>query len=173
MKKFYNNISAKPREAIKNGWFRKGGYGYLLQESTFWRSDLWKQSGGLNLDLKLAGDYDLWIKFANYTDLWSVNLPLSAFRLRNTSRSLQFEDKYLSEVYQVNKDLKPLPLLFRLFGKKQKYNFLLRLLIWKKTKMIYQPFNSEKWIYRDKYRSVSALTLSALLLENDVADKAW
>ncbi len=173
LKKYYNNINAKPREAIKNGWFRKGGYGYLLQESTFWTKELWKESGGLDLSLKLAGDYDLWIKFANHTELWSVNLPLSAFRLRNTSRSLQFEDKYLEEVGRVNKDFKPLPLLFRLFGKKQKLNFLIRLFTIKKTKLIYQPFNSDKWIYGDKYRSVSALTLSALLLENDNPDKKW
>jgi glycosyltransferase involved in cell wall biosynthesis len=173
LKKLYNNISAKPNKAIRNGWFKKGGYGYLLQETNFWTKELWQKSGGLDLSLKLAADYDLWINFAYHTDLWSVNLPLSAFRLRNTSRSLQFEEKYLNEVAQVTKNLKPLPLLFRLFGKKQTYNFFLRLITWRKTKLVYQPFNSNKWIYKEKYRSVSALTFSGLLLEIDSQDKTW
>lgn len=173
IKKMYNNVAAKPRRAIQNGWFRKGGYGYLMQETMFWTRDLWVKSGGLNLKYKLAADYALWVSFSKHADLWSINIPLSAFRLRNSSRSLEFEAIYLKEVDEVIQGLKPLPLFFRLFGKKQSLNFFLRLITWKRTMLIYQPFNSDRWVYGERFRSVSALTFSALLLEKDYKKKSW
>jgi glycosyltransferase involved in cell wall biosynthesis len=166
IKKIYNNASAKPKNAIMNGFFRKKGYGYLQQESMFWTKEIWDASGGLNLELKLAADYALWINFAGLTELWTVNLPLSAFRLRNSSRSKQLEEIYSNEVNIVAKSLKPLPVLFRIFGKNLHLNFLLRLIIWKRTKIIHQPFNAITPIYETRFRSVSSLSLSALVLEN-------
>ena len=173
LKKIYNNASAKPTYAIKNGWFKKGGYGYLLQESMFWRRSLWEKVNGLNCNYKLAADYDLWIKYANHADLWTITLPLSGFRLHNLSRSLKQENVYLSEVKEIRTNLKPLPILFRLFGMNQRLNFFLRLIFYKKTKLIYQPYNSNNWLYASKYRSLSGLTFSELILENDAKEKEW
>ncbi|MGZ3759167.1 MAG: glycosyltransferase family 2 protein [Bacteroidia bacterium] len=167
LKKMYNNPSAKPIKALRNGWFRKGGYGHLQQESMFWKRELWEQSNGLNLKYKMAADFELWINFAKYSELWTLNLSLSAFRIRSNGRSNLYKDLYDSEVKEISRSLRGLPLLFRIFGRNQMCNFLLRSCTWKKTKLIYQPFNLNKWVYKDKYRSVSSLTLSALLLEND------
>jgi len=167
LKKMYNNASAKPVKALRNGWFKKGGYGHLQQESMFWRKELWQQSKGLNLNYKMAADYELWIKFSQYSELWTLNLSLSAFRIRSTGRSKLYESVYEKEVREISKNLRSLPWLFRLLGENQRYNFLLRAFTWKKTNLIYQPFNLDKWMYKYKYRSVSSLTLSALLLEND------
>ena len=75
LKKIYNNVSAKPQKAILNGWFKNGGYGFLQQESMFWKRDLYFKAEGLNLNFKLAADFELWIKFAKYSELWSLNLP--------------------------------------------------------------------------------------------------
>ncbi len=166
IKKIYNNASAKPQDAIKNGWFKKNGYGYLQQESMFWKKEIWDASGGLNLELKLAADYALWINFAGLAELWTINLPLSAFRLRNSSRSKQLEEIYRNEVDTVAKVLKPLPVLFRILGKNLYLNFLLRLITWKRTKIIHQPFNAVFPICETRFRSVSSLSLSALILEN-------
>jgi len=173
LKKIYNNASAKPSKAIQNGWFRKGGYGYLLQESMFWTKDLWVAVNGLNTNYKLAGDFDLWVKFSNHTALWTINIPLSCFRLHNQSRSLTQESIYLREVNQITMGLRPLPFLFRFFGKNQSLNFLLRLITLKKTKLVYQPYNSHGWLYSNKYRSLSGLTFSELILEKDVKTKNW
>ena len=173
LKKIYNNASAKPQNAIKNGWFCKGGYGYLLQESMFWSSELWHKVNGLNTSYKLAGDFDLWIKYANITQLWTINIPLSCFRLHNQSRSITQEKVYLDEVGEIKRFLKPIPLLYRLFGNSQTINFLLRSIIFKKTMLIYQPYNSNKWIFGEKYRSLSGLTLSELLLEKDEKNIKW
>jgi glycosyltransferase involved in cell wall biosynthesis len=81
-------------------WIRKGIYGrklyFIQQSSTFWRSSLWKEVGGLNGDLKLAGDFDLWIKFSQKTKLYTLNYQTDCFRFRpgQLSKSL---DKYHKE----------------------------------------------------------------------------
>jgi glycosyltransferase involved in cell wall biosynthesis len=51
-------------------WITRGIYGrdtyFIQQDSVFWRKELWTMSGGANSKLKLAGDYDLWIRFAKH-----------------------------------------------------------------------------------------------------------
>jgi glycosyltransferase involved in cell wall biosynthesis len=67
-------------------WIKEGKYGkewyFITQDSVFWRSSLWKKSGGFNEKLKYAGDYDLWIKFADYCPLYLTNFYVSSFRRR-------------------------------------------------------------------------------------------
>lgn len=67
-------------------WIKKGIYGrnayFVHQDSVFWKKELWQKSGGANSKLKLAGDYALWINFANFTPLWSVKYEVSCFRKR-------------------------------------------------------------------------------------------
>ena len=37
---------------------------YIQQESTYWKRSLWEKSGAsLNVSLKYAGDYELWMRF--------------------------------------------------------------------------------------------------------------
>ena len=54
------------------------GFVHIPQQSSFWRSDLWKQVGPLDPSFRFAMDYDLWVRFATararivYTPrLWS------------------------------------------------------------------------------------------------------
>jgi glycosyltransferase involved in cell wall biosynthesis len=65
-------------------WIQKGLYGreayFIQQDSVFWRSDLWHQIEPINSELKLAGDYDLWIKFSQISPLYTVKAYLSCFR---------------------------------------------------------------------------------------------
>jgi len=165
LKKIYNNLSAKPKNAILNGWFKDGGYGFLQQESMFWKRELFYKAGKLTLRHRLAADFELWIKYAKYADLWSVNLPLAAFRLRTSSLSKKYKTKYLSEVNDICSNLKKLPLLLRLFGMNDYFNKMMRLLIWKRTKIIHQPFFSDCLIYEERFCSCSSITFSQLLLE--------
>ncbi len=79
---------------IKNGsckmynwdWIQDGIYGqesyFIEQDSVFWRANLWKKSGPIPTHFLSAGDYWLWIQFAKYSPLWSVNIPISNFRKR-------------------------------------------------------------------------------------------
>ena len=60
---------------------RFGTY-WIQQESTFWRRQLWEQSGGyVDQDLKLAGDFDLWARFFQHAELYAVATPLAGFRV--------------------------------------------------------------------------------------------
>jgi hypothetical protein len=80
-----NGMKGFAREAFRQG--RYGGwknsllkYGYIQQESTFWRRSLWEASEGLSLTCGDAADFDLWCQFYKRSDLHGVNVPLGIFR---------------------------------------------------------------------------------------------
>lgn len=60
---------------------------FIQQEGTYWTLGLYKQSKGFNSNLKLAGDYDLWQKFAKLTDIFTLDKPLGSFRKRKGQKS--------------------------------------------------------------------------------------
>ena len=68
--------------------------GWIQQESTFWRKNLWQKAGGfVNEDLKYAMDFELWSRFYALTDLYGVSVPLGGFRqhpCQKTSDGLQY-----------------------------------------------------------------------------------
>ena len=165
IKKIYNKISAKYRKGILNGWYRGDYYGFLQQESMFWRKDLWLKAGGLKLEYTLAADFFLWTEFAKYSEIWSLHIPLAAFRVRNESRSKVQFYKYMLQVTQICSKLKPVPMIYRILGRKKNMNHLLRLLTFKPNLVIHQPFNSEVLIYEKRYSSLAGLTLGILLRE--------
>lgn len=73
---------------------------FVQQESTFWRKRLWDKAGRLNASLKLAGDWDLWVRFAQYTPLTHVHRQLGAFYVRPGQQSSDMET-YRSEMDQI------------------------------------------------------------------------
>ncbi|MDB5204368.1 MAG: glycosyl transferase 2 family protein [Candidatus Taylorbacteria bacterium] len=70
---------------------KRGVYGryapVIEQETVFWRRSLWEKVGPINSSLRLAGDYWLWIEFAKYTKLYSINIPVARFRRLENSLS--------------------------------------------------------------------------------------
>jgi len=64
---------------IKRGLYGREGY-FIQQDSVFWREDLWKASGGVDESFRLAGDYDLWMRFAEREPLYTLDYPTSSFR---------------------------------------------------------------------------------------------
>jgi glycosyltransferase involved in cell wall biosynthesis len=81
---FLSPFTPFPREAIKAGIFdgRFAGPYIIQQEGTFWRSTLWKKAGGLNPNFRLAGDFDLWRRFAEHSELVVADTILGCFRFR-------------------------------------------------------------------------------------------
>lgn len=53
---------------------------FVQQEGCFWRMPLWRAAGGLNRSLKLAGDWDLWRRFAAITPLIKLQTVLGLHR---------------------------------------------------------------------------------------------
>lgn len=85
-------------------WIAAGIYGqeayFIEQDSVFWSAALWEKTGGIPSTLRSAGDYWLWIQFAQHTALWSINIPISRFRKRagQISKNIQ---RYKNEQWQV------------------------------------------------------------------------
>jgi glycosyltransferase involved in cell wall biosynthesis len=69
-------------------------FGYLQQESTFWRRGLWEKVGGIRTEYKLAGDFDLWARFFQHADLWGCPIPLAGFRIQYQQRSANAAEYY-------------------------------------------------------------------------------
>jgi len=74
--------STYPSELIKNGLCDGYNYPYIQQEGIMWKKWLWDRVGGLDINLKYAGDWNLWRKFAEVTDLFSFKAPTGCFTIR-------------------------------------------------------------------------------------------
>jgi hypothetical protein len=165
-----NTASAFPQTYIRNGWFRDHLAGYLQQESMFWRRSLWEQTGGLDLSLTLAADFELWTRFAERAELVEVVSPLAAFReRRGVQRSSVLRAEYEAEVEQVCGDKPPPPWLWDAIARRGiVWRSLCRLLCWKKTAVVAFSATSRQWELRRLRRPVSRATLLDLMLERSV-----
>lgn len=92
---------------IKLGLCRGGLSGHLQQEGMFWRRDLWEEAGGLDLDYKLAADFELWTRFARVAKLYRLRVPLAAFSYHETNRSITEAGGYQDEVKRAIDRLPP------------------------------------------------------------------
>ncbi len=71
---------------------------YIQQESTFWKRTLWQKSGEkLKTDLKFAGDFELWLRFFRYAQLYTVDIVLAGFRHHPNQKTKLFKEKYNRE----------------------------------------------------------------------------
>lgn len=72
-----------PRRSIAAGLFDGRSpphHTFLQQEGMFWRASLWQKAGGVNSAFRLAGDYDLWRRFAQHAELIVVDAVLGSHR---------------------------------------------------------------------------------------------
>lgn len=82
---------------------------YIQQESTFWRRSLWNKSGArLDLELKHAGDFELWARFFQFAQLHPVDAMLGGFRMHTGQKTSVIMHDYLAEVDVVVKREKSL-----------------------------------------------------------------
>jgi glycosyltransferase involved in cell wall biosynthesis len=157
------NIISKPTEYVKNGWFRSGLYGYLQQEGMFWTKALWKKSGGLNEDYKLAADFELWTRFAKFSKLVSFGLPLACFRKRDSSRSSMLKTDYENEVSKICEKLIKISFIKSFIsGYNLVSNILFRKLSFSNGLIYYFSLSQKKWLLKIKYSSISTHSWSRL-----------
>jgi len=70
----------------------------MQQESTFWRRSLWEKAGGsLQLSYALAGDFELWLRFAKYASVHGVEVPLAGFRRHDEQKTGKYRAQYVEE----------------------------------------------------------------------------
>ncbi len=83
------------RSLIQRGWYHGRGLGFIRQEGTFWRRELWEQSGGyIDVSKRYAMDFDLWRRFADYADLVTADQHLAAFRFQPEQKTAVIERYY-------------------------------------------------------------------------------
>jgi len=59
-----------------------------MQETTFWHRDLYEKAGNhINIEYKVASDYELWVRFSKFEPLCSVNTLFGAFRQHESQLS--------------------------------------------------------------------------------------
>jgi glycosyltransferase involved in cell wall biosynthesis len=68
---------------------------FVQQEGCFWRMALWRTAGGLNRSLKLAGDWDLWRRFAALTPLMKLQTVLGLHRRHAAQKTSVITDYHL------------------------------------------------------------------------------
>lgn len=88
------------RSWIRRGWYSGIGLGAIQQESTFFRRSLFEKVGGLNRSYRLAGDFDLWRRFAEHAELHQIGTILAGFRMHGKNLTANI-DKYYQEANAV------------------------------------------------------------------------
>jgi glycosyltransferase involved in cell wall biosynthesis len=70
-----------------------GNHKRIQQESVFWKRALWDKVGGqLDLKVKYAGDFKLWLDFFRHEHLYYVRTILGGFRFHDIRRGGDGED---------------------------------------------------------------------------------
>lgn len=90
------------RENIRRGLHDGRSLNFIMQEGTYWTKDIWLKSGGLNADLRLAGDWDLWRRLAIHGE-WLVVSSVLAWHRRHAAQLSNSLEKYWREVDSVLK----------------------------------------------------------------------
>lgn len=71
-----------PTDVIKAGCCDDSHWRVLQQNGMFWKKSLWDTAGGLNAALRYAGDFALWIRFAEYAPFVHFPFHVGTFRVR-------------------------------------------------------------------------------------------
>jgi len=74
---------------------------FIQQESTFWRRTLWEKAGAkIDVNLKYAGDFELWARFFQYASPVMINAPLGIFRYHDQQKTAQLY-RYIDEANSI------------------------------------------------------------------------
>lgn len=87
------DIPSWSRRRVVSGDFR-----WIQQESSFWKSSLWRKAGSsFHPELRLAGDFELWVRFFRHATLQVIDGILGGFRHHGDQKSAQQIQEYLAE----------------------------------------------------------------------------
>lgn len=108
--------------------------GWIPQESTFWRRSLWERAGGkLDDSMVMAGDFELWTRFYDLTDLYGIDHPLGVFRHHPEQKTSIDLQKYKSEAETI---------LMSKYGQKKRLLYLFtRNCVARLPAILRKPFN--------------------------------
>lgn len=74
---------------------------HIPQATTFFRADLWRQIGPLDLSLFFSFDYDLWVRLAKVSEICYVPRLWANFRMHNLGKSVLNDDRCYPDMIKV------------------------------------------------------------------------
>ncbi|MFX0092781.1 MAG: glycosyltransferase [Candidatus Hodarchaeota archaeon] len=90
-----------PQQLIRAGLFHGRALGWIQQEGTFFKTNLYRKIDRKRLSFirkqHYAGDFFLWTEFAKYSRLQTIPSVLAAFRTHQTNLSVNLEE-YFNEI---------------------------------------------------------------------------
>lgn len=96
---FGRTISCNQSRILTKYDFYNYDFKWIQQESVFWRRYLWEKAGShLNIQLKYAGDFELWLRFFRFEKIYFTSGLIGGFRMRSTNQiSLDYYNEYINE----------------------------------------------------------------------------
>ncbi len=76
---------------------------HIPQATTFFRADLWRQIGPLDLALFFSFDYDLWVRLSKVSELLYVPRVWANFRLHNQGKTIINDDRCYPDMLRVQR----------------------------------------------------------------------
>ncbi|QWD74388.1 glycosyltransferase [Polynucleobacter sp. TSB-Sco08W16] len=87
--------------------FLLGRFGWIQQESTFWRRSIWNKAGAkMDESTKLAIDGELWTRFFLHDQLYSVFSTLGGYRVTGSNRAFSNSDETVKETIEAIKKMR-------------------------------------------------------------------
>jgi glycosyltransferase involved in cell wall biosynthesis len=79
------------------------GFVHIPQATTFFWAHLWHQVGPLDLTLKYAFDYDLWVRLAKIAPLAYIPQVWANFRLHEAGKTVYLDDRCYPDMIRVSR----------------------------------------------------------------------
>jgi glycosyltransferase involved in cell wall biosynthesis len=78
------------------------GYVHIPQQAAFWRADLWKKVGPLDVSFYFAMDYDLWVRLSAQAPVLYTARLWGNFRLHTQGKTIAADDRCWPEMLRVH-----------------------------------------------------------------------
>lgn len=133
------NFDEKGRTIVTRPSYKHNKYSQFLymaqhiqQESTFWKRSLWEKAGSmLDTSLRYAGDFELWLRFNQHSQVYITNALIGGFRFRKNQLTELYMPQYNQECELCLQNVKnsfntyEKKILLELYSLKEKLDFSL------------------------------------------------
>ncbi len=79
------------------------GYVHIPQQTTFFRTQIWRKVGPLDPSFYFAMDYDLWVRISQQTPIQHFPRLWANFRLHGEAKSIEADDRCWPEMVRVHR----------------------------------------------------------------------
>lgn len=88
-------------------FFMRANFSTIGQPASFWKADVSKSNNGFDLDLKLAADYDFFIRIGRSYEVCFLPEVLAAFRIHNHQLTKKYAKTAQNEIKIIHKRYLP------------------------------------------------------------------